>query len=108
MRGKDLYRTKHTGGQMKLEEILRKMGFFPELEVEFPPYTADIYLRKEHVIIEFDGAHSFHKRDARRDAYFIQNYKIPTLRVKDFNNGIEEKIMNFVLQWVGNSEERKQ
>lgn len=99
--------TKYTGGQMKLYGILTKMGFSPELEVPFPPYTADIYLRREHVIIEYDGAHSFHKRDRKRDAWFMENYNIPTLRITDVSNGVQHKIMEFVSHWIDSAEVRK-
>jgi len=110
MRGEDTVRTEYTNGQLYLAKILEEIGFIVDMEVPVFPYKADILLRKEWVVIEYDGAHSFKKRDKKRDEYLIEHYKLPTLRITQLSPKQEliKKIADWISTWEESAKERRE
>jgi very-short-patch-repair endonuclease len=60
------------------------MGFSTDMEKEFPPYQVDVYVYSIHAAVEYDGSHSFKKKDAKRDGYLMEKYNLPVLRLTFF------------------------
>lgn len=100
MRGKDNVRFAYTGGQMFLSKVLDEIGFVHDLEVEFPPFQVDIYVASMHAAIEYDGAHSFKKRDKKRDTYLFDNYSLPVFRIDDISN--KNKVKSNLINYLKN------
>ena len=50
-------------------------------EIDFPPYTVDIYIPDAHMSVEVDGPHHTKKRDEVRDTYLMETYNLPTIRI---------------------------
>lgn len=71
-----------SGPHRKLVDILQKSYYTVRSEVQFGPYTVDIYLPEHHVAIEVDGPHHGKKREAHRDSYLMEKWSLPVLRVK--------------------------
>lgn len=86
-----------TAGQMALEKILNDMGLMTVLEYPVGPYTLDIYLPEVNKAVEFDGPMHNHKRDARRDAWLLENKNIEVFRVSDIQaSDLIENLTAFV------------
>jgi len=108
MRGKDNVRFAYTGGQMFLSKILDEIGFVHDLEMEFSPYQVDIYVASVHAAIEYDGAHSFKKRDRERDVYLLSKYRLPVLRIDGMGKkeDIKLKMISYLKECAASKESR--
>ena len=100
MRGKDNVRFAYTGGQMFLSKILEEIGFVHDLEVPFHPFQVDIYVASMHAAVEYDGAHSFKKRDRERDKYLFEHYCLPVFRIDDISK--KEKVKSDLINYLRN------
>jgi len=109
MRNKDTDRKEYTGGQLALNEMLVDLGFSTEMEVPFDPFRVDIYLHKEHVAIEYDGAHHMRKGDRRRDEYLLEHFKLPVLRLTRASpkETVKAEMISFISEWVESAAGRK-
>jgi len=109
MKGNDTSRTTNTNGQLKLEKWIRELGFITELEKEFPPYWADIYLQEVHVAVEYDGAQHWKKKDRKKDKHLMDEYLLPVLRISQLSpkEKIVENIRNFIEEHIETKSERK-
>ena len=99
-----------TKGQMKLYNLIQRMGFHVEPEKHFAPYTVDIYLQEFHVAVEYDGTkwHSFTKRDKKRDDLLMKKYYLPICRITEKTIGDTTFIINnFLAKWSLSGRERK-
>jgi very-short-patch-repair endonuclease len=99
MRGKDTIRTEFTAGQMIINSYIKELGFIPDLEIEFPPYRVDIYIMSIHAAVEYDGNHTFKSRDKKRDAFLLERYCLPVLRLTEFRprDEIKKKLILFFM-----------
>ena len=70
-----------TKEQLLVSKWLTEIGLEHSLEEEFSPYRADIYIHDIRLVIELDGAFHLKKRDAKRDAYLLEKYRVYTWRV---------------------------
>ena len=101
-------RTSYTKGQLKLQKVLQDLGFAVDLEEPFHIYRIDCYVKEFHIGVEYDGAgHSWKKRDEKRDAFLMENFKLPILRVTDKNGYTVKDITDFIDLWAESSKERK-
>ena len=102
-------RTSYTKGQLKLQKTLEDLGFAVDLEEPFHIYRIDCYVKEFHLGLEFDGLqHGFSKkRDAKRDLFLMENFKLPILRVTDKKGYIVKDITDFIDQWAPSAKERK-
>ena len=109
MRNKDSQRTAFTNGQLALRDILEELGFITELEIEFSPYTLDIFCRNNWIACEFDGPTHWKKKDKKRDDYMLNKYGIPTLRIKSLapKEKVKQEIIDFMWEWNDSMKERK-
>jgi len=109
MKGRDTHRTSRTNGQLTIEKWVRELGFITELEKEFPPYWADIYLQEVHVAIEYDGAQHWKKKDRKKDAHLIAEYLLPVFRIKQLSPKETNvtNIRNFIEEHIETKERRK-
>ena len=62
--------------------ILESWGYELLVEIEFPPYRADIYLPDIHAVVEVDGPHHSRKGNRRRDWALVEGYCLPTFRLR--------------------------
>jgi very-short-patch-repair endonuclease len=74
----------YTAGQLAINKIIENIGFVTDMEKEFPPYQVDIYIMSIHAAVEYDGAHSFKKKDKKRDEYLMDKYNLPIMRFEYF------------------------
>jgi len=74
----------YTAGQLAINKIIEDMGFVTDMEKEFLPYQVDVYVYSIHAAVEYDGAHSFKKKDEKRDEYLMEKYNLPVLRLTFF------------------------
>lgn len=109
IKSQDTNRNSYTNGQLILERWIRELGFITELEKEFPPYCADIYLQEIHVVIEYDGAQHWKKKDKKKDDFLIKNYYLPVLRIKTLSpkEVIVQKIRSFIEENIETKPDRK-
>lgn len=109
MRGDDNRRTEFTNGQLRLAELVGKVGFPNEMEVNFPPYTVDIYVYEAHVALEFDGPTHYKKKDRKRDTFLLANYQLPVFRIKKVSPAeqVMDQIINFVGEFIESAEKRR-
>lgn len=95
---------------MKVIKILEKINLGVLEEVPFPPFCADLYLQDYHVIIEVDGPQHSKKQDKKRDDYLLQEYNLPTLRIKikdlEDRTRLIHKIYEFLYEWADDADER--
>lgn len=108
MRGADTIRTEYTAGQMMISSYVKELGFLPDLEVEFPPYRVDIYIMSIHAAVEYDGNHTFKSRDKKRDAFLLERYSLPVLRLTEFKpkDDVKNKLIEFFKECAKKSEEQ--
>ena len=66
----------------KVIKILESWGIQLMEEVPFPPYQVDIYIPDVHVAIEVDGPHHSKKANEKRDKKLLEEYLLPTFRIK--------------------------
>ena len=66
----------------KVIKLLEKWGIELMEEVDFPPYRADIYIPDVHVVVEVDGPHHSKKSNEKRDTNRLEQYLLPTFRIK--------------------------
>jgi very-short-patch-repair endonuclease len=67
----------------ELIRLLQNWGVGLMEEVEFPPYTVDIYVPDAHVAIEADGPHHSRRHDDKRDQQLYERYSLVVLRVQN-------------------------
>ena len=81
---KDSINKQYTQKQLLLSQWIRELGFGNTLEKNFPPYFLDIYIEELGIGIEVDSNyHISKKRDAVRDAYLKNNFKVTVIRVNE-------------------------
>jgi len=98
VRARNGLKTAYTGGQLAIDKIVKEMGFSTDVEKEFPPYFVDVYVYSIHAGIEYDGAHSFKKKDRERDNYLMEKYKLPIKRLEFFapKEKVKEALIPFL------------
>lgn len=71
-----------TGIHRRVERLLDSINVSYESEAWFKPRHVDIYITEWHLAIEVDGP--FHQAtvDQRRDAELLEQYGLPTYRIK--------------------------
>jgi very-short-patch-repair endonuclease len=74
-----------TEGHQRLGKLLADLGFVPEDEVPFGPYTVDCYIESLHVAFEYDGPQHSVTRDKKRDAYLFARHGLPVIRVTEMD-----------------------
>jgi very-short-patch-repair endonuclease len=91
-------RKRYTNEQMRLQKILREMGFETILEYAVKDYSIDIYLPEFNLGIEYDGPmHSLSKkRDANRDYDIFMETGIRLMRIRKTDADTKKAIMNFI------------
>src|SRR5688572_7405493 len=101
-----------SGPHRRIEAILDEMGLSYLSEEPFPPYVVDILLPEFWVAIEVDGPFHSKTKDKIRDAWILEYFNIPIMRInskiwqqKDF---IKKQIIEFLEDWADSSELRKQ
>ena len=70
--------------ELTLYAVLEAAGVEFEREVRFGRYVVDAYCPHSHVAFEADGVH-WHdaEKDAQRDAWLMENHKLPVLRFSE-------------------------
>lgn len=96
---------KLTKSQILLVSWLRDAGMNSITEKTLAPYRVDIFLSEQEVGmdlgIEIDSNyHVSKKRDAKRDAYLLEHYGMPTLRFRT-ENIVESKRESIIQSIVG-------
>ena len=87
----------YTAGQLKLEKILKSMGFQTVLEYPVDQYKLDVFLPNYNIGFEYDGPFHWKKRDQKRDAQIKEKHDIMIMRVTDVNDkDLKEKILHFI------------
>lgn len=101
-----------SGPHRRIEGILDDMGLSYMSEERFLPYQVDILLPEFWVAIEVDGPFHSKSKDAIRDRFILEYYKVPIMRInakrwlgKDI---IKKEIIEFIEEWAETSEERKE
>ena len=76
--------------------------------MHLPPYTVDMLLPEAHVGVEYDGPRHLltKKKDIVRDAYILEVYGLPILRVTA-ESRIEDELDDFIEPFLDDVEERK-
>lgn len=92
-----------TKGHLEVHEIVVYCGFDVDDEVEFPPYTVDIYVPELHVAVEYDGpmhdGYGQKKKDRIRDQYLIEEYGLPVLRINHKDLGSVDTVAH-IYSWL--------
>ena len=98
-------RKKDTPEQFMMAEWVREAGFGSILEQDFEPYVVDIYIPDLVLALEIDGPYHMKKRDAIRDAYILDNYKIKIWRfpLKEVRQSFKNE---FITQLITYAEEQ--
>ena len=63
-------------------DLLEQHGLEVMEEVPFPPYTADIYVPRFHMVVEVDGPQHSAKADTRKTRDLIHVYHLAVVRFK--------------------------
>ena len=71
-----------TDVHVAVAEALERRGLGLQVEVEFPPYRADIYLPLFHVVVEVDGPQHNEKADRKRNRELNRAYGLYVFHVK--------------------------
>ncbi len=106
--------TRLTKGHKRLHSLVVDCGLDVDDEVEFPPYTVDIYVPELHVAIEYDGPKHDQRaqklRDQKRDRELWETYALPVLRINhaemgtipktDYYTNSEVLLMSKINKWL--------
>tara|TARA_R110002020_G_scaffold347726_1_gene561403 strand:+ start:364 stop:684 length:321 start_codon:yes stop_codon:yes gene_type:complete len=95
-------RKKDTPEQFMMASWVREAGFGSILEQDFEPYVVDIYIPDLLLGLEIDGPFHFKKRDATRDTYIKDNYKIEIWRfpLKEVKTSLKEEFINKLILYA--------
>ena len=95
-------RKKDTPEQFKMAEWVKEAGFGSILEQDFEPYVVDIYIPDLLLGLEIDGPFHLKKRDANRDSYIKDNYKIEIWRfsLKEVKTSLKEEFINKLILYA--------
>ena len=74
----------------RVEKILDKMSISYESEVEFKPFSVDIYLGEFHAGLEIDGPQHSAAKDATRDARLLEQYFLPIMHIPSEGLSVED------------------
>lgn len=96
--------TSLTSNHRRIMKIVSDLGFIPEPEISFPPYTVDIYLREFHIAIEYDGVGHNKKRDEQRDKVLMGLYELPVIRFDYVPR--ENDLLENINKWAFSSKDR--
>ena len=98
-------RKKDTPEQFMMAAWVREAGFGSILEQDFEPYVVDIYIPDLLLALEIDGPYHMKRRDATRDAYIWDNYKIKIWRfpLKEVRQSFKNE---FIIQLIAYAEEQ--
>ena len=98
-------RKKDTPEQFMMAEWVRDAGFGSILEQDFEPYVVDIYIPDLLLALEIDGPYHMKRRDASRDVYIRDNYKIEIWRfpLKEVRHSFKNE---FITQLIKYAEEQ--
>ncbi len=69
-------KTHYTKKQIQVAGWINSIGFQTELEYVVGKYCLDIYIPEINIGIEIDGPSHYSKKDAKRDDWIKENYKI--------------------------------
>jgi very-short-patch-repair endonuclease len=90
----------------RLHDILAGLGFKVVDNADFEPYKIDCYVDELHLGFEADGiGYHWKRRDAKRDAFILENYRVKILRITDkdlLNKKMQEDVKNRILEFVTN------
>ena len=98
-------RKKDTPEQFMMAEWVREAGFGSILEQDFDPYVVDIYIPDLLLALEIDGPYHMKRRDAVRDEYIRNGYKIEIWRfpLKEVRQSLKNE---FITQLITYAEEQ--
>ena len=90
----------------RLHDILSEMGFTVVDNADFEPYKIDCYVSEINLGFEADGKrYHWKNRDAKRDQFILDNYRIKILRITDtdlLSKKMQEDVKNRILEFVNN------
>ncbi len=92
-----------TINHLKLESILRNMGFIVQKEVGYGGFFVDCYLPEFHLALEADGPFHSKKRDEKRDSFLWDKFRLPILRIKGkllIEESQKDKIRKGILSFI--------
>ena len=101
-----------TANHKKLIKVLNQLGLMIDTEVRVGNYSLDCYCYDLHLGFEADTRRTHMRgRDKKRDAWIMDNFNIPILRVdimeyKD-KETLNTKIIDFISKWAHSADERK-
>ncbi|ANS04407.1 hypothetical protein [uncultured Mediterranean phage] len=95
-------RKKDTPEQFKMAEWVKEAGFGSILEQDFEPYVVDIYIPDLLLGLEIDGPYHMKRRDAIRDEYIKDNYKIDIWRfpLKEVKTSLKDEFINRLILYA--------
>ena len=99
-----------TDVHVAVAEQLERRGLGIMVEVEFPPYRADIYLPDYHAVVEVDGPRHSERADRKRDRELNRAYGLYTFHVRAENANKPDKWMPWLTAFLvsirGSKDER--
>ena len=97
-----------TDAHMRVIRWLERDGYRLLEEVQFPPYTVDIYIPVYHAAVEVDGPQHEARADRVRDDVLWDTYQLPVLHVPIILKVREVRwaVREFLLRWEDTAAQR--
>lgn len=108
-RHQDNYPTSYTFGQMTVHNWLQELGITTDVEVPMGKYCIDLLARHEWIVFEYDGPMHNKKKDKIRDEYLMENFNLPTYRIKTLfpKEEVKVNLIQFASEWADSAQKRK-
>ena len=92
--------TRLTKPHKEVIRYLQLRGLEIAKEVDFPPFTVDIYLPKYHAAIEVDGPMHTPEKDGKRNSELLGIYYLPVVHIPTEQASKPEEWWTPVATWL--------